>query len=90
MEEQRIVAVVSLAKGFSLAVVEIVTEDIVAPTEGEEAEVDEEPSTGGGHLPRLSEPSGQRAGSHIEGNVFYTTEISLGLGALRLYDVGCR
>ena len=41
MEEQRIVAVVSLAKGFSLAVVEIVTEDIVAPTEGEEAEVDE-------------------------------------------------
>ena len=55
MEEQRIVAVISLAEDLLLAVVEIVAEYIVAQSEAEEAELDDETSTGGGHLARLSD-----------------------------------
>ena len=59
MEKERIVAVVSLTECFSLAVGEIVTEDIVAQSSAEEAEVDEETGTGGGHLTRLTVSSAE-------------------------------
>ena len=59
LEEHRIVAVVSLAKGFSLAVVEIVTENIVAHSETDKAELYDETCTGSRHLPWQSGQSGQ-------------------------------
>ena len=67
MEKERIVAVVSLAECFSLAVVEIVTEEIVAESSAEEAEGGEEPSTGGGHLSRLRVSPAERGAEYKGG-----------------------